>query len=83
MDKWKKTDGWLSEYLPLDLNSRSINIIMTFYNELLQILFYLVTLGGGGEVIEKLVNQIVFSFFTGVTAVGLISFFSSVNFNLI
>lgn len=36
---------------------------MTFYNELLQILFYLVTLGGGGEVIEKLVNQILFFFF--------------------
>lgn len=57
---------------------------MTLYNELLQILFYLVTLGGGGEVIEKLVNQILyFFFFTGVTAVGLISFFYSVNFNLI
>lgn len=36
---------------------------MTLYNELLQIIFYLVTLGGGGEVIEKLVNQILYFFF--------------------
>lgn len=51
---------------------------MTLYNELLQILFYLVTLGRGGEVIEKLVNQILYFFFLLVSQrLGLSRFFTA------